>query len=399
MSTLCQLSEALIVATWIAFLYGRGYSLWEIGMAQAVFSLVVMLAEIPSGAFADSVGRRVALSVGAGIRALGLVVYAWSPGFVEVILAAMMTGLGSAFASGSLEAWVVDSLEAAYGEGSRHLGRVFSTSSTLGIVSSLIGGYLGAAHLASLSGVLPFYASAFGFCLVSILSLIVLDESPRRPVVGGAGIKAHVKSLAGNVAEAFIALGRDKTLALVVLSTLPLAVFLQGPGTQWQPFFREVFENQQILGYLWLLISGAGAIGAFLARFVTKWPALPVLAFAIIGNALCVIATVLARSPALAVLCFGAHVLLTAFDGPIRTAFTNELIAASQRATLVSVREALGGFAAMLGSLLLGAIASSWSIEVAWISASVFLIGSVPVLQVANAYQRRIRGDAMERRT
>jgi hypothetical protein len=43
---------------WILYLKSRGLSLAEIGLAESAFHLAPVLLELPSGSFADLVGRR-----------------------------------------------------------------------------------------------------------------------------------------------------------------------------------------------------------------------------------------------------------------------------------------------------------------------------------------------------
>ena len=48
-------------AVWVALLAARGFSLWEIGLAESVFHIVSLLCEVPSGMAADLLGRKKSL--------------------------------------------------------------------------------------------------------------------------------------------------------------------------------------------------------------------------------------------------------------------------------------------------------------------------------------------------
>jgi MFS family permease len=50
---------------WILFLLGRGLPLWEIGLLESAFHVTVLVAEVPTGYFADRVGHRLSLALGA----------------------------------------------------------------------------------------------------------------------------------------------------------------------------------------------------------------------------------------------------------------------------------------------------------------------------------------------
>ena len=46
----------ITTAVWVALLAARGYSLWQIGLAEGVHHIVSLAAEIPSGMAADLLG-------------------------------------------------------------------------------------------------------------------------------------------------------------------------------------------------------------------------------------------------------------------------------------------------------------------------------------------------------
>ena len=49
-------------AVWVVFLMTRGFSLWQVGLAEGIFHAVSLLCEIPSGMAADLMGRRRSLA-------------------------------------------------------------------------------------------------------------------------------------------------------------------------------------------------------------------------------------------------------------------------------------------------------------------------------------------------
>ena len=50
---------------WIIFLQSRGFSLAEIGLAESAFHLAPVTLELPSGSFADVLGRKWSMAAGA----------------------------------------------------------------------------------------------------------------------------------------------------------------------------------------------------------------------------------------------------------------------------------------------------------------------------------------------
>src|SRR6476659_8015526 len=83
------LSEAqFISAIWVIFLRQRGFSLTEVGLAEAGFHLAPVLLELPSGSFADLVGRRWSMVAGALLVALSSALI-WGAHTLPVVMLGM----------------------------------------------------------------------------------------------------------------------------------------------------------------------------------------------------------------------------------------------------------------------------------------------------------------------
>lgn len=66
-------------AVWVALLAARGFSLWEIGVAESVFHMVSLTFEVPSGMAADLLGRRKTLVAGGVCMVLSNLLMAFAP--------------------------------------------------------------------------------------------------------------------------------------------------------------------------------------------------------------------------------------------------------------------------------------------------------------------------------
>jgi MFS family permease len=75
----------------------------QFGIYIAVHYIVGMLAEIPTGAFADSFGRKRSAMLGAMLTAVMPLIIFFGDSFEAYITGAVVSGIGSAFVSGSLE--------------------------------------------------------------------------------------------------------------------------------------------------------------------------------------------------------------------------------------------------------------------------------------------------------
>ena len=62
-------------AVWVLYLAARGYSPFAIGLFETCFHIAKFVAEIPTGIFADLVGRRASLIVSCAVGAVAMLLY------------------------------------------------------------------------------------------------------------------------------------------------------------------------------------------------------------------------------------------------------------------------------------------------------------------------------------
>jgi predicted MFS family arabinose efflux permease len=118
-------SLAFTVPIYVVFYQSRGLSLAQFGMLEATYTVAVLGFEIPTGYFADRIGRRNGLAVANALGALGAVGYAVSYSFPAFLLAVVVRAVGATFSSGASSAWLYEALtdEDEQDEFARVLGR------------------------------------------------------------------------------------------------------------------------------------------------------------------------------------------------------------------------------------------------------------------------------------
>lgn len=131
-----------------------------IGTLFALWSVAVVLLEVPSGAWGDVVARHRLLAVGGLVRAVGFAVWVVAPTFVGFAAGFLLWALGGSLISGTLEAHVHDSLAV---HGAQRQYRRLS----------------GQAHVASIIGMMlatataPLLLATGGFLLIGLASSLV----------------------------------------------------------------------------------------------------------------------------------------------------------------------------------------------------------------------------------
>jgi len=123
-----------------------GITLEQFGLINAVWAIVIVLLEVPSGALADLVGRKVLLVAAAVMMALEMLLLAVVPPDSAWVLPALLlnrvlSGAAEAFASGADEALAFDSLKAVGREGDwpRVLERLMQFGGLATIVAMISG--------------------------------------------------------------------------------------------------------------------------------------------------------------------------------------------------------------------------------------------------------------------
>ena len=311
-------------AIWILYLLHRGYSIAEIGLAEAAFHLAPILLELPSGSFADLAGRRWSLVVSSTLVLLGTV-FLFSAATLPLVLIAMfLTGGSYSFRSGADQAFLYDALTT---EQKSRYGRVFGRLLSVGYLVSGVSTWIGA-MLSERSYAIPLACSAF-FAICGILLAFGLDEPAReRHHSGRKGIRAHVDDVRALL----------RTRPAVALMLAVGAVFW-GSLTVAELYVQAVFSdrglsNGQIgllVGSMFIAIAAGTTVGGQLrGSFAWQWPVLAITTGA--GVVLIGVESV--------VLAIAAFVLAQFASGVVETrmsAWYNAQLPSAQRATVLSI--------------------------------------------------------------
>lgn len=130
----------------VLFWQANGLSMTQIMFLQSIYSLGVIILELPTGAFADYFGKKKSLMIGSLLWTIGLIGYGLSHTFWQFALGELMVGVGSAFISGADRAYIHEILretneEKKYKKVEGTARGVFQVSFSVG---SLLGGFIGA---------------------------------------------------------------------------------------------------------------------------------------------------------------------------------------------------------------------------------------------------------------
>ena len=100
----------LIMPVVVLFFQENGLSMFQVFLLQAVFSVVIVISEVPSGYMADIIGRKASIVIGSILATAGVGTYSLSYGFWGFLFAEVFLGLSGSFISGADSALLYDSL-------------------------------------------------------------------------------------------------------------------------------------------------------------------------------------------------------------------------------------------------------------------------------------------------
>lgn len=381
-SALFTLSASLIWGINTLFLLDAGLSIFEVFVANAVFTAAMALFEIPTGVVADTRGRRASFLLSAATLSLGTLAYvgvaAIDGGLLLFCLAGVILGLGYTFYSGAVEAWLVDALKAT---GYQHeLDGVFARASIVSsiamIVGTLGGGVLGQLHLS-----IPYLVrtgALLGALAVGFRTMYDIGFTPR--TLRLRGIVGEMQK----VAKAGISYGwRKPAVRLLVIDSFLIWGFFSWAWYAWQPYFLELYGEDAVWlsGVIAALFALAGIVGNTLVSKVAK-PGRRRTTILLIASAVttaAMVGTGAVRYFWVTVPIFLIGAVASGVLQPVRQTFLHQSIPTSERATLVSFDALMGSVGSVGGQTGLGYLSQERSIPFGFVVGGIATVLTLPI--------------------
>jgi predicted MFS family arabinose efflux permease len=165
----------------VPFYEWNGFGMKEVLLLQAIYSVTIVVMEIPSGYLADVFGRKKTLVLGSVLGFGGFLCYAVGSGFWGFLLAEVILGIGQSFISGADSALMYDSLKEMKKEKEyiRYEGRLTSA----GNISEAVAAFL-AFIPAAISLRAPYVAQTFVAFLAVPAAMMLVEPGHFRRQTG-----------------------------------------------------------------------------------------------------------------------------------------------------------------------------------------------------------------------
>ena len=364
-------SFLLIAPILVPFLKSYGLSQTEIYILESVWAVTIFLLEVPSGYFADYLGRKFSISMGAFLSTMGFIIYCLYPEFYWMILAHILFGTGYSFISGADSALAFDSLAllSKHEEYKKFEGNSIAVMGVSEAVASVIGGVVAVTSLDA-----PVILQTIVYSLMLVCCLF-LTEPERVKLKGESPVKDLLKIT-------YFSLHGENRIKWLILYGAVAGTLTHTMVWLTQPYYELVGIPLGWFGVLWaiqMLALGIFARSAgYYERVVGERYALPsLLLIGIVTYVLIGMSPSIWCLPALLGFYFvrGVHM-------PILMHRLNELVESDIRATVLSVRNLVQKLLYALLGPFVGVAADLWSLQTALIASAIlysFLSGLVVV--------------------
>jgi len=386
LTLLSTLSASFIWGINTLFLLDAGLNNTEAFAANAFFTAGMVIFEIPTGALADTWGRRTSYLLGAATLLFSTLLYLamwrthaplWGWAVASVLL-----GLGFTFFSGATEAWLVDAL--AFSGYKESLETVLARGQIVGGAAMLAGSVAGGVIAQTTNLGVPYVIRSvcLGLTLVAAFFLMkdlgFTPERSKRPL-------EEVR----RVVQASLDFGwRNPPVRWLMLAGLCAGGVSIFAFYALQPYLLELYGDSRAFGIAGLaaaIVAGSQMVAGLIvphARRLFRHRTDAVIATYSVGLAsLALIGAT--RS-------FGAAIVLMAIWGltfslgmPIRQAYLNGIIPSEQRATVLSFDNLMASVGGVATQPALGRAADAWGYPAAYLICAAIQLAAVPFLVLA----------------
>lgn len=328
-------------AFWVSTLFyyigeDKGLSESTIFFFFGLSSFLIFLLEIPTGVISDKISRKGSVSIGYLVNGLAFIALILLPGIYSMLAYSVLIALGLSLVSGSIDSLIYDTLDLLgrrkeYKEYIPTYGMIMILS---GALYSYLGGIMGEYSL-----VIPMAMTAVSYILLSLIMSLTYEPpiSRKAEEINQGG---YVKHTIRNIKRVIGKKGFEDGVVWLITS-FSLLIFVQN-GLKY--IIPPIFEGLGVTDYSYVSgISGLSllliSLSAFLfLRVLKKGSSVNKATFGLLVT----IVGIILLMGSTDVNGISALILLVSFSGPIVTTVldqrTNDLIDASGRATILSLR-------------------------------------------------------------
>ncbi len=318
---------------WVLYLTDlRKFSMTQVTLLDVPFWLLIVVAEVPSGAFADRFGRRTSLVMASACFTLAILIFGLTGNYIVILFSYSLWALSLTFMSGADNALLYDSLKllGREGEFAKVGGRLAAVMAGGALGGTLLGAPM-AAWMDSLS--LPIVLSS----VMVVASLVCALSMKEPPLYAGETVRyVDLFRDARDIIWTQPAVRSFMVLATVIaVASFAPAVFFE------QPFLRDHGVKVEYFGLALAPNLMLGVLTALVAYKVVGLTGPRAVYLWITGALLMSIGVLSAVNSVWAFAAFPVMVGMRNMLQPLAGDYLNRRIPSSHRATVLSIRQLL----------------------------------------------------------
>lgn len=369
--------DGLYFATIITSLFAvyHGIPLSQVVFGQGIYSVTIILMEVPTGVIADKFGRKVSMGLGYLMSIIGIVAFVIWPTTLILYLMRFLQSTGSALVSGANEALLYEASK----EAGLNYKKESSTVNANGIIGLCIAGIVAgvAYQVYGNSSFVPLMlANAASQLAAALLSFSVKEK---RNIAYGSMVEKEAKAL-GMLAETIRILRTNKTIfGLTMFGMLATCneYFLY---QTYAPYFKDIGVSN-----FW--VGAAFSFGLFLnyilvrnvwkiERYLTMEKALAIIKFT---AALGYIGLALITQNTLLVIILISTIGIFNIERPIISDFANQEIDNRIRSTVLSGMSLVGRITKAALTFVIGGVIINQPVTTGYLITGIYLIAGTLV--------------------
>lgn len=192
-----------------------------IGFIEMAMIITIMLFEVPSGAFADIVGKRKTLIIAFFVVAISEIVMGLAMNFSILAISAFIGALGTTMTSGTFEAMTYDSLKELKKE--KIYDKILSRQKSIAFIASAVATIIGGLLYVFIDPRAPFFAVGFMYVIACVVAFFLVEP---RIDTEKITLRGYRKQLQQGFSQLFShAKFRAVVIMLLVASIVPLFMY------------------------------------------------------------------------------------------------------------------------------------------------------------------------------
>jgi MFS family permease len=351
----------LYVPIFMLFMESRGLSFGERMALGGLYSAVVILVEIPTGVFADRIGRRQSMMLGAATMVASCLLAYESHSFAAFAVAEALAAVSMALCSGADSAYLFDLLAE---RGVAHeYGRRESTASAWHLMGSAIA-FAGSGYLASIDLGLPYLVTAGVATAAMVVAALLRDDRPRQRSRGSLpSASAVLRAWAGHMRQAVRDVAANPRLSWIIGYSAVVFVLLRATVYLYQPYLKTRGLDVRDIGLVFAAVYVVASMVAHRGYLLRRRFGDDVLLWGLLGTLAVSFVLLEAVHGSWVIGLIGLQALAMGLYSPLVKPLVNrEVPDSSRRATVLSVESIARRGAMGVFSLIAGFYGERWSL-------------------------------------